>query len=277
MAEGLLRLLHPRFVLTKLSACSLAQLQNPHRCLYYFSLHSRSFSRAHQRWFSHHSGFWSCQRHKIQTSFSTLAQPNNTPSSLPNRIFSSLLCYRYQTVRLSSEAGVTYADVAPDSCHGNRCLLGYDVPMCLIVTPRACTAWCHHWCYGKKKASHWIHYRKFPYSFCSQVGGAESAARRCLKSRETRCALMTACLLPLLHSLHLRRISAVADYRAQKGGGISDSERALFGSRLLTCMCRARMGHAPVCQRELSLKCSAAVLTDVLCFQLYQKDCSTVY
>ncbi|KAG7316503.1 hypothetical protein KOW79_020044 [Hemibagrus wyckioides] len=45
---------------------------------------------------------------------------------------------------------------------------------------------------AKKKASRWIHYRKFPYTFCSQVGGAESAARRCLKSRETRCALMTA-------------------------------------------------------------------------------------
>ncbi|KAK2864148.1 hypothetical protein Q7C36_003302 [Tachysurus vachellii] len=45
---------------------------------------------------------------------------------------------------------------------------------------------------AKKKASRWIHYRKFPYTFCSQVGGAESAARRCLKSRETRCTLMTA-------------------------------------------------------------------------------------
>lgn len=70
--------------------------------------------------------------------------------------------------------------------------------MCLIVTPRACTVWRCHWCYGKKKASHWIHYWKFPYTFCSQVGEAESAARRCLKSGDTRCALMIACWLPLL-------------------------------------------------------------------------------
>lgn len=130
---------------------------------------------------------------------------------------------------------------------------------------------------AKKKASRWIHYRKFPYTFCSQVGGGESAARRCLKSRETRCALMTVCLLPLLHSLHLRWISAMSDYQTEKGGWISNSEHALFGTHLLACMCHASKGHAPVCQKELNLKCSAAVLTEVCGFQLHQKDCSTVY
>lgn len=249
-----LRLLHPRFVPTKLSA----QLHNPHQCLYYFSLHSRSFSTAHQSWLAHHSCFWSHQLHRLHTSFSTLARPNNKPASLPNRIFSSLFHERYQTVRLSSEAGVTYADVARDSCHGNRCLLGYDVPMCLIVTPCACTAWRRHWCYGKKKASHRIHYQKFPYTFCSQVGEAESAVRRCLKSGEPRCVLMTVCLLPLLHSLHLRRISSVSDYQTEKGGGISHSEHALFGSYLLACTCHARMGHAPVCQKELEVFCCSS-------------------
>lgn len=34
------RLLHPRFAPTKLSSCSLGQLQNPHQCLHYFSLYS---------------------------------------------------------------------------------------------------------------------------------------------------------------------------------------------------------------------------------------------
>lgn len=130
---------------------------------------------------------------------------------------------------------------------------------------------------AKKKALHRIHYQNFPYTFGSQVGGAESAVRRCLKSSETRCALMTVCLLPLLHFLHLRRISTVSDYQTEKGGGISDSEHALFVSYLLASMSHARKGHAPVCQKKLSLKCSAAVLTEALGFQLHQKDCSTVY
>lgn len=129
----------------------------------------------------------------------------------------------------------------------------------------------------KNETSRWIHYQKFPYTFCSQVGGDESAVRRCLKSGESRCVLMTVCLLSLLHSLHLRRISPVSDDQTEKGGRISDSDRVLFGSYLLACTCRARTGHAPVCQKKLSLKCSAAVLTQVLGFQLHQKDCSTVY
>lgn len=133
--------------------------------------------------------------------------------------------------------------------------------MCLIVTPRACTAWRRHWCYSKKKASHWIHHWKFPYTFCSQVGGAESAARRCLKSGDTRCALMTACLLPLLHTLHLRRISTVSDYQTEKGGGISDSEHALFGSDLLACMCRARMGTSLSEGVELQVLCCSSWLS----------------
>lgn len=130
---------------------------------------------------------------------------------------------------------------------------------------------------AKKKALRWIHYQNFPYTFGSQVGGAESAVRRCLKSGETRCALMTVCLLPLLHFLHLRRISTVSDYQTEKGGGILVSEHALFVSYLLACKHVSWQKGPCTSLSEDVEKCFAAVLTEALGFQLYQKDCSAVY